>query len=107
MLGDWVARTSFRRKGHEGTDYFGRNEVRQNWSCCCYSERKFLPKCSQTHQKRKQREISDFSAKNTSIENDLIPQNRLSMSSLIIRPNSHYKTHFLRGLTGSYNERGL
>ena len=36
-----------------------------------------------------------------------MPQNRFSMSSLIIRPNSHYKTHFLRGLTGSYNERGL
>ena len=57
--------------------------------------------------KRKLPEITDFFAKNRSIENDLMPQNRHSMSSLIIRPNSHYKTHFLRGLTGSYNERGL
>ena len=59
-----------------------------------------------TPKKRKQPDITDL-LKNTSIKNDLMPQNRISMRSLIIRPNSHYKTHFLRGLTGSYNERGL
>ena len=57
--------------------------------------------------KRKQAEITDFFAKKHINKNDLMPQNRLAMSFLKIRLDFHYKTHFFRGLTGSYNKKEL
>ena len=59
------------------------------------------------NKKRKQKEITDFFAKNTSIKNKFMRKNCLLMSRLTIRHRTHYKAHFFREFTVPYSESGL
>ena len=53
--------------------------------------------------KRKQKEITDFFAKNTSVKNKFMPKNCLLMSRLTIRNPTHYKKPFFREFRVSYS----